>query len=540
MDFIAQKHRLQHTEGIPSPLREELLAIIEQATQAEQKAAAFAQRATHAEQQAAQVQSYADQLRQQKEKLHQEVTYLRRMRYGIKSERMVDSTQRDLFEQDLDADIEALQAELDKLAATSPKNEAVKQKRPGRLPLAAHLLREDVLHEPASCDCPECGKAMRKVGEDVTEKLSVQPAVFSVKRHRYPKYACQACQSIHQAPSAPSIIDGGGVEHDVLAWLLVSKYLDHLPLYRLEQIGERHNVPLSRTKLAQWVGRTGVALAPLADRLAQLLRQRRCLHADETPVAQLAPKTGKTERGYQWVYRSNDMEPGPRIVVYDYQPSRQGQHARNMLAGWSGYLMADAYSGYQALFAGGVVELGCMAHARRKFFDLHAARPTPITTEALHRFAQLYEIEREAKDMCVEQRADLRREKSLPLLAEFETWLNETSARASPSSGLQKAIVYTLSRWPARVRYAHSGDLPIDNNAAENTLRPVAIGRKNWLFYGTERAGHRASCIMSLLTTAKLNGLDPYEWLLDTLNKLPTWPANRLDELLPLGSVIHV
>ena len=177
-----------------------------------------------------------------------------------------------------------------------------------------------------------------------------------------------------------------------------------------------------------------------------------------------------------------------------------------------------------------------MAHARRKFFDLHAANPTPITTEALRRFAQLYEIEREAKDMCSENRAEWRRQKSIPLLAEFETWLTEISARASPSSGLHKAVMYTLSRWASRVRYAHSGDLPIDNNAAENALRSVAVGRKNWLFYGTERAGQRASCIMSLLNTAKLNGLEPCAWLLDTLNKLPTWPISRLDELLPLGA----
>ncbi len=541
MDFNAQKHRLQHAEGIPSPLREELLALLEQAAQTEQKNGVLSQQAAQAEQQAAtfmhratHAELHANQLQQQNEKLQQEILYLRRMRYGVKSERVVDSAQRSLFEEDLDADLEAVQAELDKNTAASAQTKPPKQQRPGRRPLASHLPREDVLHEPASCDCPECGKAMRKIGEDITEKLSVQPAVFSVKRHRYPKYACHACQSIHQAPSAPSIIDGGGVEHDVLAWLAVSKYLDHLPLYRLEQIAVRHEVELSRTKLAQWNGRLGVALEPLLNRLIELLLQRGCLHADETPVSQLAPKTGKTVRGYQWVYRSNDLEPGPRIVVFDYQPSRQGQHARNMLEGWSGYLMSDAYSGYQALFKGQVLELGCMAHARRKFFDLHAAQATPITTEALRRFAQLYEIEREAKDMSIEERAELRRRKSIPLLSEFEAWLTEIGARASPSSGLQKAVKYTLSRWASRVRYAHSGDLPIDNNAAENALRPVAIGRKNWLFYGTERAGHRASCIMSLLNTAKLNGLDPYAWLLDTLNKLPTWPASRLDELLPL------
>ncbi|WP_338845105.1 IS66 family transposase [Massilia sp. W12] len=197
--------------------------------------------------------------------------------------------------------------------------------------------------------------------------------------------------------------------------------------------------------------------------------------------------------------------------------------------------MADAYSGYEALYLGCVVELGSMAHARRKFFDLHAAQATPITTEALRRFEQLYDVERETKDMSTEERAQLRRRKSIPLLAEFEAWLTEIGVRASPSSGLQKTVKHTLSRWASWVRYAYSGDLPIDNNAAENARRLVAIGRKNWLFYGTERVGHRASCMMSLLNTAKLNGLDPYAWLLDTLNKLPTWPASSLDELLLLA-----
>jgi hypothetical protein len=279
-----------------------------------------------------------------------------------------------------------------------------------------------------------------------------------------------------------------------------------------------------------------VALQPWADRLAERLRQSPILHADETPVAQLDPGAGKTKRAYLWAYRSNDLETGPPIVVFDYQPSRSGRHASDFLAEWQGHLMVDDYSGYKSLFRAGITELGCLAHARRKFFDLHAANQSPIAKEALDRIGQLYAIEQAGKPLDIEARRALRRNEAKPLLDSLFEWLHATRKTVAEGSGTARAIDYSLKRWQALIRYADSGDRPIDNNPVENAIRPIAIGKKNWLFAGSERAGKRAAAIQSLIGTARLNGLDPYAWLKDTLEKLPAWPNRRIDELLPIRS----
>ena len=294
-------------------------------------------------------------------------------------------------------------------------------------------------------------------------------------------------------------------------------------------------MPLSRSTLAEWVGRVGVALQPLVDRLAVLLRQRPVLHADETPVAQLDPGRGKTQRAYLWAYRSNDLGTGPPIVVFDYQTSRSGSHARDFLTGWQGHLMVDDYAGYKALFRNGVIELACMAHARRKFFDLFAASQSPIAAQALRCIGELYAIEHSGKAMDVDARRELRHSLAKPKLAALHAWLNHIRLTVADGSGTAKAIDYSLRRWSALVCFADTGFLPIDNNPVENTIRPIAIGKKNWLYAGSERAGKRAAAIQSLMGTAKLNGLDPYVWLKDTLEKLPAWPNSRIDELLPFG-----
>jgi hypothetical protein len=325
-----------------------------------------------------------------------------------------------------------------------------------------------------------------------------------------------------------------------LAWVVASKYLDHLPLYRLEQIAGRSGVNLSRSTLADWVGQVGVALQPLADRLAWHLLQGDTLHADETPVPQLDPGKGKTKKAYLWAYRSNDLQPGHRMIVFDYQGNRSGQHARNFLDGWQGHLMVDDYNGYKALFAGdgnnkGCVELACFAHARRKFFDLYQANRSPMAYAALEQIADLYEIESQAKNLSIGQRQLVRQAQAKPLLEDLHAWLQETLAKTAPGGASAKALSYTLKRWPALIRYADTGHLPIDNNVCENCIRPIALGRKNYLFVGTERAGKRAAAIQSLLGTAKLNGLDPHAWLKETLEKLPTWPNSKIDELLPFG-----
>ena len=330
------------------------------------------------------------------------------------------------------------------------------------------------------------------------------------------------------------MIDGGLAAPGLLAWVVIGKYADHLPLYRLEQIAARDGVTLSRSTLAQWVGRIGVALQPLADRLASLLLEGAVLHADETPVAQLDPGNGKTKRAYLWAYRSNALETGPPIVVFDYQTSRAGRHAQAFLSGWRGHLMVDDFGGYKQLFTDGVTELGCLAHARRKFFELDAAQPNPIAREALARIAALYAIEERAKDMDIAARTQLRQAEAQPLLQSLHDWLLRTRVNVANGGGTAKAIDYSLKRWPALSRYATDGCLPIDNNPVENAIRPIVLGKKNWLFTGSERAGQRAAAIQSLLATAKLNGLDPAAWLRDTLEKLPTCLNSQIDSLLPL------
>jgi transposase len=460
-----------------------------------------------------------------------ELAQLRRIRFGAKSEAL-NAEQRDLFQETLEADIAACEAETEQVVPEIKT--AARRERAGRQPLPESLLRIEVRHEPESCTCGQCGKDLVMIREDVSEQLDVKPAEFFVIRHIRPQYACRACDTISAATIPATIIDGGLAAPGLLTWVVIGKYADHLPLYRLEQIAARQGVTLASSTLADWIGRIGVALTPLAERLAEMLKQSNILHADETPVAQLDPGAGKTRRAYLWAYRSNALAAGPPIVVFDYQSSRSGSHARTFLEGWQGHLMVDDYAGYKALFAQGVIELGCLAHARRKFFDLFAANQSPMAKEALERIAKLYAIEQAGRELDVHARSELRQREAKPLLTELFEWLVTTRKRVADGSALAKAIDYSLKRWPALIRYADSGDLPIDNNPVENTIRPIAIGKKNWLFAGSERAGKRAAAIQTLLGTARLNGLDPAAWLRDTLEKLPTWRNNRIDELLPL------
>jgi transposase len=462
-----------------------------------------------------------------------ELAHLRRLRFGAKSEAL-SAEQRELFAETLDADLAAVEAEAEQTVAQAKPR--AKRERAGRQPLPAHLPRIEHRHEPQSCTCGQCGRDLVKIGEDISEQLDVEPARFFVHRHIRPQYACRACETITAAAIPPAIIDGGLAAPGLLAWVAISKYADHLPLYRIEQMAARQDVPLARASLAEWIGRIGVALTPLAERLAARLKQAAVLHADETPVAQLDPGAGKTKRAYLWAYRSNRLAAGPPIVVFDYQASRSGRHAGAFLAGWQGHLMVDDYAGYKALFAAGVTELGCFAHARRKFFDLYAANQSPIAAEALARIGELYAVENQGRALDAEARRRLREQQAKPRLAALFEWLWQTRRQVADGSATAKAIDYSLKRWEALIRYADAGDLPIDNNPVENAIRPIAIGKKNWLFAGSERAGRRAAAIQSLIGTARLNGLDPAAWLRDTLERLPAWPNSRIDELLPLRS----
>ena len=465
-----------------------------------------------------------------------ELAHLRRMRFGARSEAF-SGEERDLFQETLASDIAAAEAKLareqEDKSATTPVTKPARP-RAGRQPLPDHLPRIEHLHEPQTCTCGKCGGDLVKIGEDITEQLDVEPARFFVHRHIRPQYACRPCETVSAAPIPAAVIDGGMAAVGLYVWVIIAKYLDHLPLYRLEQIAARDQVILTRSTMAAWVGRIGVALQPLADRLAELLLKRRVLHADETPVAQLDPGRGKTKRAYLWAYRSNVLETGPPIVVFDYQGSRAGRHAKEFLAGWQGHLMVDDFGGYKVIFTQGVTELGCLAHARRKYFDLNEAQANPIAQEALRRIAALYAIEVQGRDMDVEERTHLRRQYALPQLQAMHDWLLQTRVTVANGGGTAKAIDYSLKRWAALSRYATDGRLPIDNNPVENVIRPIALGRKNWLFTGSEQAGQRAAAIQSLLGTAKLNGLDPAAWLRDTLEKLPTCLNSEIDSLLPL------
>ena len=460
-----------------------------------------------------------------------ELAHHKRMRFAVKSEAL-SAVQLDLFQETWQEDLSAVESEVEACEAHEKKPRT----RAGRQPLPEHLPRIEHRHEPESCTCGECGSQLTLIGEDVSEQLDVEPARFFVHRHIRPQYACRKCETVTAEAVPPAVIDGGMAAPGLLAWVAISKYVDHLPLYRLEQIAARQDVTLSRSTLAEWVGRIGVALQPLADRLAEMLLERPVLHADETPVAQLDPGKGKTKKAYLWTYRSCDLGTGPPIVVFDYQTGRSGSHAKSFLEDWSGHLMVDDYAGYKALFGRKIAELACWAHARRKFFELHAANQSTMAEEALRRIGELYRIEQDGHDLTPEKRFELRQAEAVPRLKELHDWLHKVRLTTPDNSGAAKAIDYTLKRWEAFARYAETGDRPIDNNPVENAIRPIAVGKKNWLFAGSERAGRRAAAIQSLLGTARLNGLDPLAWLKETLEKLPSWPNNRIDELLPLRS----
>ncbi len=463
-------------------------------------------------------------------KLTYELKRLRRMQFAAKSEHM-DAVQRGLFDEAMAEDIAAVEAALEaaqaKNAVAAPKAPRTK---PQRRALPPELERVTTIHEPDHCDCAACGGALVKIGEHASEKLDVKPLVFFVRRDVYPQYACRACETIVAEPVAPAIIDRGLAAPGLLAQIVIQKVVDHLPLYRQEAIFARHGIALKRTTLAEWMGRAGSALQPLFDALRIQLLTAPVLHADETPVAQLDPGAGKTKRAYLFVYRSTDAHP---IVLFDYGPTRAGKHVAAFLGDWKGALMVDDYAGYKALFAMGITELGCWAHARRKFFDAHAASGSPIAKEAIERIGEIYAIEAALADLDPHGRYRERQRLLAPKLAAFKHWLDELQPKVLGNTGLAGAIGYTQKRWSALARVLDDGCYPIDNNPAENAIRPIAIGRKNWLFAGSESAGQRAAAIMSLIATAKANGLDPYAWLVDVLTRLPTTLDKHLDSLLP-------
>jgi len=394
------------------------------------------------------------------DKLTHENAIIKRLKFAAKSEAFT-AEQRSLLDETCDEDLAALAREIEK--AQAKKAEGEKQ-HPKRAPLPAHLPRRDVRHEPTNTTC-KCGCAMKRIGEDVSEKLDYVPGVFTVERHIRGKWVCAQCETLVQEPVAPQIIDKGIPTSRLLAQVLVAKFLDHLPLYRQEAIFERAGLAIARSTLAQWVGECGVQLQPLVDALTAELLTAPVLHADETPVPMLKPGKGKTHRAYMWSWCTTQFH-GIKAVVFDFAETRGGQNARDFLrlgtdAGWKGSLVVDDFSGYKACFDLGVTEVGCMAHARRKFHELWANHQSKVAEQALKFFQALYDVERDAEDLDIEARRALRQDKAQPVADALKQWLDEQRQKVPDGSATAKAIDYSRRRWEALARYLDDGRLPI-------------------------------------------------------------------------------
>jgi transposase len=466
------------------------------------------------------------------------IAKLRRMQFGRKSEK-------------LDRQIEQLELRLDELEADEgaapveiPKTPRTAVERAPRKPLPEHLPREIRTYLPDSAGkCMQCGGEMKTLGEDVAEQLEYVPASFRVIRHMRPKFACVCCDHISQGPAPSRPIERGLAGPGLLAHVLISKFADHIPLYRQSVMYAREGVELDRSLLAKWVGHAATLLQPLVETLRRHVMSATKLHADDTPVPVLAPGNGKTKTGRLWVYLRDDRasaDKTPPAVWFAYTPDRKGIHPQQHLESFNGTLQADAYGGYRAIYeTGRVTEAACWAHARRQFYELHAARPNALNTEALERIGVLYRIEETIQGKPPDDRRAHRQEHARPLLDRFHAWLTTTLETLSRKSDTSQAILYALNRWEALTRYCDDGQLEIDNLPVERALRGVAIGRRNYLFAGADSGGERAAAIYSLVGTAKLNGIDPEAYLRYVLARIADHAINRVEELLPWRVVVQ-
>ena len=466
---------------------------------------------------------------------------LRRRQFGQSSERLA-------------AEIEQLELQLEDLEESRAEQNATrkpaepasgKTRRSAiRKPLPPHLPRETIVHEPeidCGCGCDRSGLA--RLGEDVTEVLEKSPARLKVIRHVRPRYACRKCERVFQAPAPDLPIERGRPGPGLLANVLVSKFCDGLPLHRQSVILAREGIEIDRATLADWMGHAAWWLTPVAALIGRYVMSSPVIHTDDTTIKVLAPGHGKTRTGRFWVYAVDPRiwaGTGPPAAFYRYSPDRDGERPRTHLAGFSGFLHADAYAGYGPLYrASGqaaplVTHVACFAHARRKFFEVWEASKSPIAEEAVRRIAKLYEIEAEIAGKPAELRLAARRTHSRPLLDAFHIWANAQRRRVSGKTALGKAFNYALRRWEALTSFALDGRLSIDNNLSERLLRGVAITRKNFMFVGSDSGGDRAAVFYTLIETAKLNGLDPEAYIAAIIDRMASgYPNKQLDALLP-------
>jgi transposase len=468
------------------------------------------------------------------ERLTFELSRLKAWRYGARTEAM-DAEQRRLFEETLAEDQASLEEQLRALQGEDKQPEPAPpadKKRPRRQALPEHLRRVEHHHEPESTTCG-CGQPMTRIGEDVSERLDIVPAEFFVHRHIRGKWACKCCETLVQEPVEPQVIDKGMPTAGLVAHVLVSRFVDHMPYYRQEQIYARSGVHTPRSTLAAWSGTGGASLMPLYDAHRDFILSAPVLHADETPVSVLDPGAGKTSKAYVWAYArgGHDEVPG---VIYEFCAGRGSKYPVAFLDRWRGTLTCDDYGGYNAaLKVEGRIEGGCLAHARRKFDELARVKASPVAEQAIERIARLYRVEAQAREMTADERLLHRRQHAAPLWDELHAWMRLERARVPDGGAIANSLDYSLRRWEALGRFLHDGGVSIDNNHIENLVRPWAMGRKAWLFAGSELAGQRAAMVMSLVQSAKLHGHDPWAYLKDVLERLPMHPNHRIDELLP-------